>query len=472
MKSAMHRMPMLATALITLIFVISACAAPVPAPAPQVIEKPVIQTQVVEKQVMVTQVVEKQVVVTATPAPVPTKAPQPVNLRFTIWSSNEKHLAMLNSFAQAYKTTHPNVSVQFDTIPFADYATKLAVQLAGSNPPDAGWMPESLAVPFLEAGALADLGPRIKKDAEYDFADLSQPAMSLYTKGDSVLGVPFSTSPHFVLYNIDLFEKAGIDTPDKLYARDEWTWANLAKASKTIKDKTGVNGFQSVSAGIYKEYLTQSLAEFTRAWGGDIWDAEGKTCLLNKPESVAALQWYHDMVFKDKSAVPPGEEVDFFSGGAAIRPGYLSEIARLEKAPFKWGVIRLPKGPAGWSPVIGQSSIVAFKAGRNADAAADFVAFVTNKDNSKTMAQFFPSIRKSVLESPDFLKANPLVPAGAMKDHVVPSIASGKLLPTHANFEKIRLAITPIFDGMWKADANVQASMDKACEVMKPLLNK
>lgn len=397
---------------------------------------------------------------------------QPVNLRFTFWSGNEKHLAMLNGFGQAYKTTHPNVSVQFDIIPFADYSTKLAVQLAGSNAPDAGWMPESLAMPFLEAGALADLGPRIKTDTQYDFGDLSKPAMSLYQKGDSVFGIPFSTSPHFVLYNIDLFTKAGIDTPDKMYARDEWTWDNLAKASKTIKDKAGAYGFQSVSAGIYKELLTQSLAEFTRAWGSDLWDDGGTTCLLNKPESVASLQWYHNMVFKDKSAVPPGEEVDFFSGGAAMRPGYLSEISRLDGAKFKWGVIRLPKGPAGWASVIGQSSIVGFRASRNASVAADFVAFITNKENSKTMAQFFPSIRKSVLESPDFLKANPLVPADAMKDHIVPSIANGRLLPVHSNFEKIRLAITPVFDTMWVANGNVQSSMDKACEVMKPLLNK
>jgi multiple sugar transport system substrate-binding protein len=69
-----------------------------------------------------------------------------------------------------------------------------------------------------------------------------------------------------------------------MYANKQWTWDNLAKAAKTIKDKTGVFGFQSVSAGIYKEYLTHSLAEFTRAWGGDIWDADGKTCLLSKPE--------------------------------------------------------------------------------------------------------------------------------------------------------------------------------------------
>jgi len=456
-------------ALVIVLAAVGACATPTP--ETKIVEKTVIVAgtpQVVEQ----TKVVEVQKVVTATPAPVSTKAPQPISLRFTIWSSNERHLAMLNGFAQAYKAKNPNVSVQFDTIPFADYSTKLAVQLAGSNPPDAGWMPESLAVPFLEAGAFADLGTRVKNDAQYDFADLSKPAMSLYLKGDSIYGIPFSTSPHFVIYNIDLFAKAGIDTPDKLYARDEWTWDNLAKSAKTIKDKTGVYGFQSVSAGIYKEYLTQSLAEFTRAWGGDIWDADGKTCLLNKPESVASLQWYHNMVFKDKSAVPPGEEVDFFSGGAAIRPGYLSEISRLEKATFKWGVIRLPKGPAGWASVIGQSSIVAFKASRNVEAATDFVAFVTNKENSNTMAQFFPSIRKSVLEAPEFLKANPLVPSDMMKDHVVPSIANGRLLPTHSNFEKIRLAITPVFDTMWVANANVQSSMDKACDAMKPLLNK
>lgn len=458
MRSAMHKASVLMTALMLMTLLLSACATPTP--------------QIIEKPVMVTQVVEKQVVVTATAAPVPTKAVQPINLRFTIWSSNEKHLAMLNGFAAAYKTTHPNVTVQFDTIPFADYSTKLAVQLAGSNPPDAGWMPESLAVPFLEAGALADLGPRVKGDTQYDFADLSKSAMGLYLKGDAVFGIPFSTSPHFMYYNIDLFTKAGIDTPDKMYASGNWTWDNLAKAGKTIKDKTGVFGFQSVSAGIYKEYLTQSLAEFTRAWGGDIWDAEGKTCLLNKPEAVASLQWYHDMVNKDKSAVPPGEEVDFFSGGAAMRPGYLSEVSRLEKATFKWGVIRLPKGPAGWSSVIGQSSIVAFKASRNPETVIDFIAFITNKENSKTMTQFFPSIRKSVLESPDFLKANPLMPADAMKEHVIPSISEGRLLPTHANFEKIRLAITPIFDAMWAPNANIQTSMDKACEAMKPLLNK
>jgi multiple sugar transport system substrate-binding protein len=468
MKSVTSRMPVLAAILLVLILTISACAAP----TPQVVEKQVVQTQVVEKQVVQTQVVEKQVVVTATPEPAQVEPAEPVSLRFTTWSSNEGHLNMLNGFAEAFRAKYPNVSVQFDTIPFADYSTKLAIQLAGSNPPDAGWMPESLAVPFMEAGALADLATEVKTDAEYDFADLSEPAMGLYLKGDSVLGIPFSTSPHLVLYNMDLFEQAGIDTPDAMYEKGEWTWENLAAAAKAIKDKTGAFGFQSVQGGIYKEYLTQSLAEFTRAWGGDIWDAEGKTCLLNTPESVASLQWYHDLVFKDRSAVPPGEEVDFFSGGAGIRPGYLSELARLDDAPFKWGLIRLPEGPAGWSPVIGQSSIVAFSASKHPDEAAAFVAFVTNKDNSKTMAQFFPSIRASVLESEEYLNSNPRVPAELLKAHVAPSIASGKLLPTHANFEKIRLAITPIFDGMWTADADVQAAMNQACEAMQPLLNK
>ena len=41
---------------------------------------------------------------------------QPVELRFTVWTGSEAHLAMLNGIADAYGEINPNVTVQFDTI--------------------------------------------------------------------------------------------------------------------------------------------------------------------------------------------------------------------------------------------------------------------------------------------------------------------------------------------------------------------
>ena len=38
----------------------------------------------------------------------------PVTLRMTTWSANEAHVKLFNDIAAEYKTTHPDVTVQFD----------------------------------------------------------------------------------------------------------------------------------------------------------------------------------------------------------------------------------------------------------------------------------------------------------------------------------------------------------------------
>ena len=49
------------------------------------------------------------------------------------------------------------------------------------------------------------------------------------------------------------------------------------------------------------------------------------------------------------------------------------------------------------------------KKGKNADVAADFLAFFTNPENSAKLAQFFPPPRKSQLNAETLAKTNPLL---------------------------------------------------------------
>ena len=84
-------------------------------------------------------------------------------LRFTIWTGNEAHLKMLNGYAESFKAKHPDVTVKYETIPPGDYTQKLTFQLAGGNPPDAGWLMEDAAPTFAAAGALDNLAPALKK---------------------------------------------------------------------------------------------------------------------------------------------------------------------------------------------------------------------------------------------------------------------------------------------------------------------
>lgn len=395
----------------------------------------------------------------------------PVNLRMTIWSGSEEHLALLNGFADAYKGEHPNVSVQFDVIPFGDYVQKVTIQLAGGNPPDLGWLAEASAPAFIDAGVLEDLGPTVREDTDYDFADFSEPTMQLWVDGDAVYGIPFSTSPFITYFNRDMFEAAGLSTPNELAEQGSWTWEALKNAAATMAETApaGTYGFESVDGQGYSERVWHTLIPIVRAYGGEAWDEAGTECLLNSPEAVEAVTMYHGMIFGDRSVVPPGEQGDFFTGNAAMTVNQLSRVSKLEGAAFKWGVAPLPNGPAGEVAVIGQAALVAFRNGPNTDVARDFLAFMTNQENVAAMAAYFPPARTSVLSSDAFLTANPLVTPEQM-NIVAQGIEQGTVLPSHPSYPQIEATALPIFDQLWRPDVDVQVVLDEVCSAITPLL--
>lgn len=462
------RISILFTLLMAASLLLAACGA---TPTPQVVEKVV--TQVTEKVVVETQVVTevKEVVVTATPEPASDANAEPAELRYTVWIGPD-HPAMVayNEMAQAYMADHPNVtSIKFDTIPFGEYTSKLTLQLAGGNPPDGGWVLESTAPQFVASGVMADLQPALVAAEGYDLADYSESALGLWQAGEGLYALPFSTSPYFILYNKDLLEAAGLEDPNALAARGEWTWETLAAAAKTIAETQDAYGLEGVDGNLYTTAWS-TLTPIVRSFGGDFWDEAGN-CTMNSPETVAALQFFHDMIFVDQSVVPPGEIGDFFTGRSAMTLAQISRLTKLDNAEFAWDMAPLPAGPVTQANTIGQAGLAIFANGPHRDAAIDFMAYVTNPENSQTMAAFFPSARRSVLNSEAFLTSNTRASADQMK-LVVSGIENGSVLPNHQNFSQIDLAAKAITDKLWRADADVQAIADEVCAAIAPLLQQ
>ena len=398
-----------------------------------------------------------------------TRAAERSPLRFTIWSGNQAHLDLLNGIATAYKRTHPSVDVRFDVVPFGDYVQKITIQIAAGTPPDLGWLLETSAPTFINAGTVVDVGRILRRDQAYGFDDFSKRALQLWVRQDAVFGVPFSTSPFITFFNRDLFKAARLTAPDQLAARGAWTWETLRRSAYAIARSAGQGafGFESVDGQGYDVRVWHTLIPIIRAYGGDAW--EGGQCRFASAEAVRAVQFYHDMIFKDRSVVPPGEQGDFFSGRAAMTMNQLSRVSKLEGAKFAWGVAPLPSGPAGQVAVIGQAAIVVFAKSPNRDVASDFLKFMTNTENTAKMAKFFPPARDSVLKSQEFLTANPLVSPTQMKI-VADGILTGTVLPNHANFPRMDAGARPVFDRLWRADADVPAVLKGVCDVLQPLL--
>lgn len=391
-----------------------------------------------------------------------------VDLRMTVWTGSEAHLKMLNGIAESFKATHPDVNVKFETVPVNDYTQKLTFQVAGGNPPDIAWMMEDAAPAFENANLLMDLGPTLKAAEGYDFADFSEPAMGLWQKGETVYGIPFSTSPFLIYYNKDMFDKAGLEDPNQLAAKGEWNMDKFQEVSKKLVEANpGKYGFEFKDGEGYASRMTHALLPPIRAYGGDIWS--NKECGFDKPEAVAAIKQLHDMVFKDKSIVPPGTQGDYFSGNSAMTVNQISRASKMPEAGFKWGIAPLPTGPGGEAPVIGQAGLVVFASGKNTEVAAQFIAHMTNKENVATMAQFFPPARKSVLAGDAFINGNKLVAPEMMKN-VASAIEKGRVHPAHEKAPQILAAMAPRVDALWKADADVDAAIKGICTAIQPQL--
>jgi len=386
----------------------------------------------------------------------------PVKIKISTWTSNKDQLALLGSFVNEFAEKKGiTIEPEFESIAFAEYTTKLSLELQGSEAPDVFWVLETAAPVFIKSGLMAKLNDAM---AEYDPSDFSEPAMGLWKKGNDVFGIPFSTSPFFMLYNADLFAKAGLETPEEMAKKGTWTWENFAKTCKTLKDETGVWGFQTVDGGGYDARILQNLMPMVRSYGGDAWSDDGKI-LINSPESVAAIQLFHDMVFADKSVVPPGDQSDFFAGDAAMTVGQISRVSKLKDASFSWGMAPMPAGPKGDVPIIGQAAIAANAKSTNGKLAAELVAYMTSESCVTRMAGIWPPARKSVLESEAFLSSNPLVKPEQMQISVANSIKTGRVLPSNVQYPQIEVESKMVWDKLWKSNADVKAICDEVAAI-------
>ncbi|WP_062228004.1 ABC transporter substrate-binding protein [Aureimonas frigidaquae] len=389
-------------------------------------------------------------------------------LRVAVYTGSQPHLTLLNELADRFKEKHPGVTVRFETIPVSDYTQKLSFQVGGGNAPDVAWMMEDAAPAFVDAGILMDLGPTLAAYPDYDLADYTDLSMALWRDGDAVWGIPFSTSPFLIFYNKDMFDKAGLEDPMQLAKKGAWTMdAFQDSARKLVAANPGKWGFEFKDGEGYGARMTHALLPSIRAYGGDLW--QDGTCGLDSPAAVRAVQQLHDMIFVDRTIVPPGEQGDYFSGNSAMTVNQISRVSKMPEAGFNWGIAPLPSGPDGEAPVIGQAGFVVFDTSPHKELAAELVATMTDKASVAALSRFFPPARASVLSSPAFVNQNPALSPEQM-DVVAHAIQNGRVHPAHEKVPQILAAMKPRVDAVWRADADVGASLKAVCAAVQPLL--
>lgn len=121
-----------------------------------------------------------------------------------------------------------------------------------------------------------------------------------------VFGFPYNASVHAFYYNKDLFEQQGIPYPTGLMTQERFL--DLARKLTVRGDDGRVKHF-----GFLFEWWT--WPHFVSQWGGRVYSKDGTRCELDCPETIAAIQFMQDLVWKHGVTPSPVQEAGMATSG-------------------------------------------------------------------------------------------------------------------------------------------------------------
>jgi multiple sugar transport system substrate-binding protein len=374
----------IASLLLIVALVVTACAPAAPTAAPKPTEPPK----------------------AAAPTEAPKPAAAPVTLLWGFWGSPEEK-ASHQRVAEAFMKQYPNITIEYFFAPWDDYFTKLKTLWAGGDPkviPDVMFMWPTPS--YAARGVLENLEPYIKKDA-YNVNDYWPTLLdSARYKGD-IYGLPRDIEAHALYYNKKLFDAAGVK-----YPTDEWTWDDLLAAAEklTVKDASGrVSQYAlGMEGGKWPLWVGQA--------GGQVLDdlTNPSKCTLDTPQALKGLQFFYDLMQKGyaiRSATMSqqgGDSGVFQAAQVAMIIQNSSRVADFNAAKdLNYDVAAVPylKGGARWNVNGGAAWVMSSKSAHK-DEAWLFMKWLQSNGGGQNMytknGEIFPALR-TVAGSSDFM---------------------------------------------------------------------
>ena len=316
-------------------------------------------------------------------------------------------------FAKDFNTLHPNISIEFETIPFEQVEQKLTTQIAAGNAPDAAYVDASLVGDFGPRGAIISLEDYIARAEFVEKSDYVDAFLDSALVDGAMYGLPFDGESTGLFYRTDMFKAAGIEKPPTTWEEFE---AAAAKLTKPEAKQYGYEVFAPESAYYWYPWLWQS--------GGKLLSDDGKQVLFNSAEAKKSADFYVGLTkYAPKDFLNSNSydgRVSFATGkvGMYMAGAWFAGVldGEFPKIKGKWAAAPLPKGSSGCATTIAGDSLVLFKSGRNQDAAWKWIEFLSAPQNLLLWATGTPEApatllptRKSLLEDPALFEANPIL---------------------------------------------------------------
>ncbi|HZY67519.1 MAG TPA: extracellular solute-binding protein [Devosia sp.] len=221
------------------------------------------------------------------------------------WWGNPERDKRTFAVIELFNGKNPGIVVEGETLGFADYFTRLTTQIAGGNMPDVIQMGYGVMFEYISNGAIVPLDEYVGKSL--DISKIDQSALDAGTVDGKLYAVSIGANSHVAMYNKRLYEAAGITVGDN-FDPFGWTYDDVARIGKAIKDATGVPGTDDNTA----DY--QNFSDFV-AQKGAMMFTDGQYTVT---QEIVEEYWETWRKVREAGATPPAEETAALAGVAEL----------------------------------------------------------------------------------------------------------------------------------------------------------
>jgi ABC-type glycerol-3-phosphate transport system substrate-binding protein len=354
-------------------------------------------------------------------------------INITFWHSFvASTIPALNELIGKFEKENPGIRINAQYVPTGDaLVQKLVTAVQSNTAPDVSWIHSDFISKLVDADAVYPVSHFINSSnglTKEELDDIFPQLLQAASWRDTLYAIPMEATVLALLYNKDLFKKAGLD-PDsppgnweelQVYARKLTVDAN----NDGIMEQYGFYVPAFPASGPLSIWMVLQWTPFLWQAGGEEINKEQTQVLFNSEAGVQALTlWrdiYRDVKFNNFSL---SHDMGFSSGTIAMimdGPWDLPQLKKMIK--FKWGITSLPEGPVKKATYLAGEHLAIFRQSKHPEEAWEFVKWIISPENQAFFSEksgYLP-VRKSVLEMDtynSYLEKDPFMKAfvGQMK---------------------------------------------------------
>lgn len=311
----------------------------------------------------------------------------------------------LSELVQEFNDTHPKIQVK--SVNMGNYTAlsqKLMASIQTGNQPDVAQAYEAWIANMIEGEVIVPIEDFIAADStfgETEMADIYPVFINSNTMNGKLVSFPFNKSVRVQYYNKDILFQNDMD-PNK----PPKTWEEFRKYCQVLTQDTDNDGkidqygtTVKISAWQFENLLLQA--------GGQIMNEENTKPLFNSKEGVQALEFFTNILNKDKTGyLSPGYEgqKDFTAQKVAFYEDSSVSMAFMLRTGinFNMGISAIPIKKTKKN-IISGTNVVIFKNEedrKKEKAAWEFVKWFTDTEQTARWSEltYYMPIRKSAMK--------------------------------------------------------------------------